>query len=201
MPSMILLNHMKKIIIVGAVVLVLIVAIIIDLKFFNQPEQVACTMEAKICPDGSAVGKIGPNCEFALCPAEALCEGGECSVGYKNISYEINGQATQYFGNETRADFNGDGFEDIAFLLTQDGGGSGTFSYVVVALATKSGYQGTNGILLGDRIAPQTTKFQNGEIIVNYADRKIDEPMTATPSVGVSRYFTISDNKLIEIKK
>jgi hypothetical protein len=25
-------------------------------------------MEAKICPDGSAVGRTGPNCEFAECP-------------------------------------------------------------------------------------------------------------------------------------
>ena len=30
----------------------------------------ACTMEAKLCPDGSAVGRSGPNCEFALCPSE-----------------------------------------------------------------------------------------------------------------------------------
>lgn len=30
---------------------------------------VACTMEARICPDGSAVGRQGPNCEFAACPA------------------------------------------------------------------------------------------------------------------------------------
>lgn len=29
---------------------------------------VACTMEAKLCPDGSAVGRTGPNCEFAPCP-------------------------------------------------------------------------------------------------------------------------------------
>lgn len=29
-----------------------------------------CTMEAKICPDGSAVGRSGPNCEFAPCPGE-----------------------------------------------------------------------------------------------------------------------------------
>lgn len=29
---------------------------------------VACTMDAKICPDGSAVGRQGPNCEFAPCP-------------------------------------------------------------------------------------------------------------------------------------
>jgi hypothetical protein len=27
-------------------------------------------MEAKICPDGSAVGRQGPNCEFAACPAK-----------------------------------------------------------------------------------------------------------------------------------
>ena len=32
------------------------------------PDGVACTMEAKICPDGSAVGRSGPKCEFAACP-------------------------------------------------------------------------------------------------------------------------------------
>lgn len=29
---------------------------------------VACTLDAKICPDGSAVGRTGPNCEFFPCP-------------------------------------------------------------------------------------------------------------------------------------
>src|SRR5262245_26096340 len=29
-----------------------------------------CTAEAKMCPDGSAVGRSGPNCEFAKCPGE-----------------------------------------------------------------------------------------------------------------------------------
>ncbi len=32
--------------------------------------QVACTQEAKLCPDGSAVGRTGPNCEFDACPTE-----------------------------------------------------------------------------------------------------------------------------------
>lgn len=27
-----------------------------------------CTMDAKLCPDGSSVGRQGPNCEFAPCP-------------------------------------------------------------------------------------------------------------------------------------
>lgn len=34
------------------------------------PGGVACTMEAKICPDGSSVGRTGPHCEFAPCPGE-----------------------------------------------------------------------------------------------------------------------------------
>lgn len=40
------------------------------LKNDDRPEPVACTMDAKICPDGSAVGRVPPNCEFAPCPAQ-----------------------------------------------------------------------------------------------------------------------------------
>lgn len=34
----------------------------------SKTSNVACTLEAKICPDGSAVGRTGPKCEFAACP-------------------------------------------------------------------------------------------------------------------------------------
>ncbi|MEK7167652.1 MAG: TspO/MBR family protein [Patescibacteria group bacterium] len=36
----------------------------------NISRPVACTMEARLCPDGSAVGRVGPNCEFAPCPED-----------------------------------------------------------------------------------------------------------------------------------
>ncbi|MBX9765300.1 hypothetical protein K2X83_01520 [Patescibacteria group bacterium] len=32
------------------------------------PDATACTMDAKMCPDGSYVGRIAPRCEFAPCP-------------------------------------------------------------------------------------------------------------------------------------
>lgn len=32
------------------------------------PAETVCTLDAKICPDGSSVGREGPNCEFAACP-------------------------------------------------------------------------------------------------------------------------------------
>jgi hypothetical protein len=34
----------------------------------NDGDMGVCTMDAKICADGSAVGRSGPNCEFAPCP-------------------------------------------------------------------------------------------------------------------------------------
>ncbi len=32
------------------------------------PSPIACTQEARQCPDGSYVGRTGANCEFAKCP-------------------------------------------------------------------------------------------------------------------------------------
>lgn len=41
---------------------------IIDIPNSNNP--IMCTMDAKQCPDGSYVGRTGPNCEFEKCPSE-----------------------------------------------------------------------------------------------------------------------------------
>jgi hypothetical protein len=103
---------------------------------------------------------------------------------------------TRYFGNELKADLNGDGREDVAFILTQDNGGSGTFYYAVAALKTDTGYAGSDGYLLGDRIAPQSTNIssnprQKNVVVFNYADRAAGEPMTAAPSVGKSAYLKL----------
>ena len=145
-------------------------------------------------------------------PEEAIM-----GVGYKDATYSVEGVSitlvngtaateitpggaskitTTYFGNEARADFNSDGLEDIAFLLTQNSGGSGTFYYAVVALRNEFGYRGSNAILLGDRIAPQTTEARDGVLIVNYADRAEGEPMTVRPSYGKSLYLRVEDGAL-----
>ncbi len=38
----------------------------------NQTEPVVCAMDAKECLDGSYVGRVAPNCDFAACPKESL---------------------------------------------------------------------------------------------------------------------------------
>jgi hypothetical protein len=135
------------------------------------------------------------------------------AADYKNVTVIIDGEpvtlvngraevaavpgsaarvVTQYFGNEATGDLNGDGVPDIAFLLTQNSGGSGTFYYVTAAIKTASGYEGTDAVLLGDRIAPQTTEIRDGKLIVNYAERKAGSPMTARPSEGKSLYLKLN---------
>jgi hypothetical protein len=100
-----------------------------------------------------------------------------------------------------KTDLNADGREDIVFLLTQNQGGSGTFYYAVSALNTENGYVGSDGYLLGDRIAPQTTVVspnlkQKGVIVVNFADRASGEPMTTSPSVGKSVYLKLDISRM-----
>lgn len=35
-------------------------------------KHIACTMDAKLCPDGSYVGRTAPKCEFAACPSNPI---------------------------------------------------------------------------------------------------------------------------------
>ena len=60
----------------------------VNIRNWGISGPVACTLDAKICPDGTAVGRVAPDCEFGPCPSgkmnEELCEsaGGswnECS--------------------------------------------------------------------------------------------------------------------------
>lgn len=141
---------------------------------------------------------------------------------YKNATYIIEGRSisllngiseiestpgsatkiiTRYFGNEVKYDLNQDGREDVAFILTQETGGSGLFFYFVAALNTPTGYIGSQAIFLGDRISPQTTHMDEGVtsigtsrqnvIVVNYSTRLPGEPFSTKPSLGKSIWLKL----------
>jgi heat shock protein HslJ len=111
-------------------------------------------------------------------------------------------RTVRYFGNDVRYDFDKDGRDDIAFLLTEEGGGSGTFYYLVAALNTERGYEGGEAMFIGDRIAPQTTEVDaRGIVTVNYADRMDGESFAIPPSVGKSMraYFDVASRSFGEV--
>lgn len=139
----------------------------------------------------------------------------------KNATYVIDGQSvtlvngtsevesapgssskttTRYFGNEAYGDVDGDDDNDAAFLITQDGGGSGLFYYAVVALRTPTGYKLTNTFFVGDRIAPQSTEIQEDarELHVNFAERRKGEPMSTEPSVGAVLLLKVTPDGVLE---
>ncbi len=108
---------------------------------------------------------------------------------------------TEYFGNEVEYDFDKDGRMDTAFILTQNSGGSGTFYFLVYALNKESGYLGSEGLYIGDRIAPQTTELSKDPsredvVIVNFADRKPGESFAIAPSLGKSLWAKLDLNTM-----
>ena len=55
-----------------------------------------------------------------------------------------------------------------------------------------SGLVGSQGVLLGDRIAPQTTELRaDGVVVVSYADRAPGESFATPPSVGKSIWLKL----------
>jgi hypothetical protein len=105
------------------------------------------------------------------------------------------------WGEPALGDLNSEPANDAALILAYSGGGSGVFYYAVAAIRNPQDEKaiGTNGILLGDRIAPQNISIANKIITVNYADRKSTEPFTTQPSVGITRIFSIDGTSLKEI--
>ena len=55
------------------------------------PKQIACTMEAKLCPDGSSVGRTGPKCEFVDCPNAGNVKEAEATIAVLNQKILNNG--------------------------------------------------------------------------------------------------------------
>lgn len=60
------------------IVIIALASIMYFISGYSQNNAKACTFEARICPDGSSVGRSGPNCEFAPCPTvipKKMCGG------------------------------------------------------------------------------------------------------------------------------
>jgi len=145
-------------------------------------------------------------------------QGGEFPEDYKNVTFKISGEpvtlnggiaeaytslggdsktVVRYFGNEVVHDVDGDGVEDVVFLVSQEVVGSKVFFYAVGALKRGDGYVGTHAVYIGDRIAPQSTESGEGRlVIINYSDRAPGEPLTAQPSIGESLHLLLDTETL-----
>lgn len=178
---------MKKLLLGGAVLVVLVAIIVwaFNAYIYNekQPHSGTSYQNAEFVIEGKRIRLINGFSETEEVPGSAA----------KVV--------TRYFGNELVTDLDGDGRDDVAFVITQERGGSGTLFYAVAALNTERGYIGSDGYFLGDRIAPQSTTVSPNPrhvrvVVFNYADRSPGEPMATPPSVGNSAYLKLDPESM-----
>jgi hypothetical protein len=133
--------------------------------------------------EGQAVRLTAGYCELPAAPGSAMKS------------------RTAVWGQPVYGDMDDDGDTDAALLFTHDPGGSATFYYIAAAINVNGSYQGTNAILLGDRIGSVEITIRSAAAVVKYADRRSKEPMSAAPSVNKSTVLILKNEKLIKIRQ
>lgn len=79
-------------IILAVIAVLAVVAYIVGSKLLTtRSKPVACTLDVKICPDGTSVGRIAPNCEYGVCPvAVATPDPAVNWKTYTNVKYNFS---------------------------------------------------------------------------------------------------------------
>ena len=165
---------------------------------------------------------IGSVLLFSACAQEKSDSKAEVVAGALNSSYMLGKESitlvngvfekkaapgsaavdkTQVREQPVIGDLNAEGKEDAVVCLINSSGGSGTFYYIAAAIkdATTKNYNGTNAVLLGDRIQLSKISIVDNIITVVYNTRKPNEAMTAAPSIAVSKKFKVENGMLKEI--
>ena len=93
-------------------------------------------------------------------------------------------------------DIDGDGRADSVVILVNQPGGSGSFFYVAALLNPSAGVSATPAILLGDRVKISSVRVDGKTIVVELLDRASGQPMTASPSIAVTKRFVVDGGAL-----
>lgn len=130
-------------------------------------------------------------------------EMGGLAQDYRTAQYEINGEpitlgtnGVKYFGNEVWGDFNSDGRQDVAFLISQDVGSGKNLYYITAAFNLAEGYEGMNAVFLGENISPQSTQYGDKIVIVNYGE---NTQTASVGTVGASTFLLVSNSGLEQV--
>jgi hypothetical protein len=117
-------------------------------------------------------------------------------VGHKVKEPHSIGTQTVEMSNYAIGDLNDDGEMDAAIIYTEDGGGSGVFFYLIVALnkdATLVPIRTKES--LGDRVNIKRIRVKNGIILITLLTHGLNDGL-GFPSISRTIQFVVSGNKL-----
>lgn len=66
-------------------------------NYNTSTESVVCTMEAKLCADGSYVSRTGPKCEFIPCPIVSANPSGPVELVSSSVSFKYPEDLSKYY--------------------------------------------------------------------------------------------------------
>ncbi len=95
------MTTLGKLVAGGLLALIVLVGAGVYYLAHRAPEVRACTMEAKICPDGTAVGRTGPDCSFAPCPAPSVSLSSDVHPLYSAATWQSPTSASFKIGTTT----------------------------------------------------------------------------------------------------
>ncbi|MFZ9213373.1 MAG: hypothetical protein ACO22I_05505 [Candidatus Nanopelagicales bacterium] len=81
-------------------------------------------------------------------------------------------------------DLNKDGTDDVAVIITNDTGESGTFYYLSIFTSGTPVVENTYNF--GDRVVVKDLKFADGKFQVTYLDRSPEEDIASEPSIEIT---------------
>jgi len=81
-------------------------------------------------------------------------------------------------------DLNKDGTDDVAVVITNDAGGTGTFYYLSIFTSGTPVVENTYNF--GERVEVKDLTFTDGKFQVTYLDRSPDQDMASEPSIEIT---------------
>lgn len=87
-------------------------------------------------------------------------------------------------------DLNGDGMDEIAALIGENYGGSGTFVFLAVYSVVDGKLTFQTSTLVDDRPALNALSIENGEVLVDAATRDADDPFCC-PTLRTNRHYRL----------
>jgi hypothetical protein len=108
----------------------------------------------------------------------------------------------QLTGQQVRGDAASDGVPDEAVIFSFNAGTDSTWFYLTLRRTNGSwGGETTNSIPLGDRVRVEQVRIDAGDVFVDVVERKPGDPLTASPSVPLTREFRVRIASLEEVQR